>query len=436
MKWVIFNLAHKYSSIKSSDGEAWIRILGFFENKEKAIGHAKNLSSKVAGGMETRLAPISEFRVLLNKLYTDAQGNPDLKIRQEEINKHAFLMQRHAEKRSFAFEEAAKNASNKTAGPVIFKAKEYLNDSSSDLNEPSLKEIIFKKDEDSNRASSGSSKLSSPLPVKENVGIPSISKDDEIRMQKFAAIAVIPDYQHEEELFSMLRNWISKRDQEYVNVKNSLVREKVGDKNSAKFPSMKNLFSGGIPKCGNPPRGWNVHGQRILVNDHQEHQQNIWDIISNHDCNGTSDPSGPSVGEYMEWKNKFSQEYDENVWKWLGYDTPPDIHSSEIMKSWIIKNPLPFTSMNGSEPAVAFLHAAETEDELKQWINTKLTIKDTDVACVTMYEWLKVENAFNNKVHKNYREPLLDKLHRNKDSQGREAELIKGAVKEIEILAN
>jgi hypothetical protein len=392
--WALYNLAHKDSSIKSLDGDAWIRILGFFATKTEALAHTKNVL-KHDSGLEIRLAPANEFRVMLRSRYMDCAEALDMKTRDREAKKHAFLLEAHNSARKDAFEEVSKNAKERQMGELKFSeserieahAEEFVNSAIDGIQAESQREISNEPNE-----------------------VARIAKDLEVRMQRFAALALIPDYEHSQYLQGLLTSWESKRDSAYAKCRNETLSRILGDRS---IPSFRSLSEDWVTK-NPPPRGFNVWGQR---------SEDMWI------CDTTRRDAEVTDSEVKAWLNTFKVAREEALWNWLG-EAKPD--RSEALKVWFQQNDLPDDA--GAEPAVAFLKSADTESEIADWIKT-CPFKDFDVACVAMYEWIKLRNASSDRVHRTFRNPMVGQLHAKKDFQKAEALKLtqSGNVKEIEV---
>jgi hypothetical protein len=60
--FILYQIANEQTCIKSSDGCAWLRVIGFFNSKENALRHTTKLEP-----MEIRIAPVNTWRVVLNE---------------------------------------------------------------------------------------------------------------------------------------------------------------------------------------------------------------------------------------------------------------------------------------------------------------------------------------------------------------------------------
>lgn len=60
--FVLYQIAHEKTSIRSSDGCAWLRVIGFFNTMPNALRYVKKLPP-----MEVRIAPVNSWRVALNE---------------------------------------------------------------------------------------------------------------------------------------------------------------------------------------------------------------------------------------------------------------------------------------------------------------------------------------------------------------------------------
>jgi hypothetical protein len=353
MKFVLYNAAHEHTRIKSCDKEAWIRVLGFFNTRESALKQASKLS--VFEPQEIRIAPVAEFRLIMKQV-TD---------KSIEESKHHRLLETHANNRVKAFADTRKNADNRIMGDLKFSPRERV-----EAHITQTHKIV-------------------------TGGLKKIPADFEQRMQKFAAIAVVPDYEHESVLEQRVKIW------EKLNACNeSKLRNEVLHKslNGRTIPTTKDILEGWVGK-NQPPSGFNVHGQL---------SDELWSKNANDVSND------PAV---IFWINSFMKEYDTQLWKWLDAEKPTYTYT-------------PFSDIHGAEPAVAFLHASNTEEEMDKWIKES-SLTTYDIACVTMYEWIKVDDI--RVVEKKYREPMLDMIHNNVRTQTIEAsKLIDSKVIEIE----
>jgi hypothetical protein len=94
------------------------------------------------------------------------------------------------------------------------------------------------------------------------------------------------------------------------------------------------------------------------------------------------------------------------------------------------------------EPAVMFLGVSDREDEMETMIqkivDTDMSIKHYDIACVAMYEWLSISSLSlnNNGLRKKYRDPQLNKLHDARLAHSEEAATLvkEGSANVIDIL--
>jgi hypothetical protein len=335
MKYVLYNAAHANTNIVS-DGDAWIRVLGFFKSKETALSQAKKICA--FENQEIRICPVGEFRMVMRSVNREA-----------EVKKHKILMETHANKRMEAFAETRKNAEDHKMGQLKFSPRE--------------------------RTDALSSKVITG-------GLKKIPADLELRMQKFAAVALVPDYEHEKFLEAKAKDW------EEINTvlankqRNSVLIENLKGRN---FPKCKDLMEKWVEE-NPPPAGFNVYGQK----------EEMW--------TKTSDPSST---EYfvVQWLSTFMKEFDSQMWKWLGIERPS-------------YNPTPAPDMTGDEPAIAFLFAGNTEEEVQKFIGES-SLSTYDIACVTLYEWIRVIDFEN--IDKTYREPMLELIHENKRLQAVEA---------------
>jgi hypothetical protein len=353
MKFVLYNAAHESTRIKSCDKDAWIRILGFFNTRESAIKHANKLNA--IESQEIRIAPVAEFRLIMKETV----------LRNIEEGKHKRLLEQHANNRIKAFADTRKNADNRIMGDLKFSARERV-----EAHVTQSHKIV-------------------------TGGLKKIPADFEQRMQKFCAIAVVPDYEHEAVLDLRVKVWEKLNASAESKLRNEVLHKSL---NGRTLPSTKDILENWVDQ-NRPPQGFNVYGQ--LSDD-------LWTKNSN------TISEDPAV---KFWLHSFSKEYDDQLWTWLKADKPTYTYT-------------PFSDIHGAEPAVAFLHTTNTEEEMDKWIKES-SLTTYDIACVTMYEWIKVDDI--RVVEKKYREPMLDMIHNNVRAQAIEAsKLIDSKVIEIE----
>ena len=379
MTWVLYNLAHKESSIKSQDGDAWIRVLGFFESKENALNHSVKLN-EYDQGVEIRITPINEFRVLLRSKYNDKPQNLDYVTRERETKKHIFLLEKHKLSRQVAFQETFQNANSHKMGDVKFHPEDVISSYSEE------KETFSKSN---------------------STVIKKIERDLEVRLQRFAAIAIIPDYEHSESLDCELQTWESVFYETFKKEKNNLFTQHLKDRDVPLNHELCEHWLNENP----PPKGFNIWGQEsedILLKNDLPISQN---------------------SQILLWMKQFRHEKEKQIWKWIGISQPEE---EVALKEWIKTNPLPITS--GAEPAVSFLFCSELESEVKEWVTSKCEMIDVDIACVAMYEWIKIKNSRSEKIQRTFRNSNVQKIFDNIGIQKNEASKIeKTACKIIDI---
>jgi hypothetical protein len=362
--WVLYNAAHCNSSIRSHDGEAWIRILGFFDTKELALDHSRSLTKNTK--MEIRIAPEHCFRMILKNMCFENL----LELRESEAKKYSFLITTHKKLREHSISQTYKNAETRTMG---FESKElFLNNTikSKEINDLNLS---AEGDGDDDEHSSARFTLSNAYDC------PSILKDNEIRMQKFAALSVIPDYQA-----ILQRSNLTKK--LYTEQKNKIIRDKIAE--GFHLPSLEELSKNFLEQ--NPPPS-EIEGsseeQEIMI-----HKLNNWKIFR--DC---------AVEDEL-----FARMNAEK----------PNIQAIEEKSSKLVKS---------DEPAVMFLGVSDREEEMEskiqKMVDTDVTLKHYDIACVAMYEWLSVKNMSETKRVK-YRDANLTKMHEARQSHSEESSLL------------
>lgn len=372
--WILYNLAHKFTKIRSNDGDAWIRVLGFFNLKDDALKHAKKLSQ--IDDVEIRVAPQNEFRLLMRTV-------PSVQTRDIETKKYHLLMDLHNKTRQHAREETLSNAENHSVGNIK-----------------------------SHDVHTSEKNVSSSLPPSEDT-VKSITTT--LRMQNFCAIAIIPDYEFLHNQDKTLDDY----ERETLNFIASFRNEKYHQKNIK--ICVQSIMSDWVQK-NMPPNGANVYGQKMYSEDQlftkiplntshlkEQEKQKEFENKMMKDSN------------FVCWSNMFKQELDARIWNLL------DVKDEELLQKiedWKQQHPCP-VEINGAEPMVAFLDYANTEAEMQEKIEKNSEFANYDIGCIVMYEWVRIKNAFSNDVRKTYREKLLNELHQRKEFQKQQVEKLK-----------
>jgi len=392
MSFVLYNAAHSNTSIRSQDGNAWIRILGFFDSRDEAFKHA----AKINEGMkqEIRLAPIHNFRMLLRDGF-----NPKnlLDLREKETQKHKFLLDTHSKVRSHAIKQTQENADlRKMAGTTSFNyyaEKEEEEEEEEDKEDPEKQPEVEEKN-----------KIKSDLPP--------ISRNDEIRMQRFAAISIIPDY---EILGIKARRIALKKAQaqkEYTKKKNELISEKV--KQGFSIPSLSKLTASFLQKYPPPP--------------HYDELGNKLTTVTEEESNQIKEPDS----EISTWVKMRNDAIEDALFKEMNIEKP----TLDEVQEQDVKG-------EEQEPAVMFLGVTDREDEMEtiiqKIVDTDVSKKHYDIACVAMYEWLSISSLSlnnNKELRRKYRDPQLNKLHEARLAHSEEAATLvkEGSANVIDVL--
>jgi hypothetical protein len=390
MSFVLYNAAHKNTSIRSHDGKAWIRILGFFDSRDDAFKHA----AKINEGMkqEIRLAPIHNFRMLLRDGFTPKNL---IDLREKETEKHAFLLETHVKVRSHAIKQTQENADlRKMAGTTSFHHYTEKEGGEEEEGEEDKKQLEVEE----------RNKIKSDLP--------SISRNDEIRMQRFAAITIIPDY----EVLGIKARRIALRkaqaQKEYTKKKNELISEKV--KQGFSIPSSSKLTASFLQKYPPPPHHDEV-GNRTT--------RSVFD---------NNEPQEPD-SEISTWMKMRNDAIEDALFKEMNIEKP------KVVEDFVEEG----QEGEEEEPAVMFLGVSDREDEMEtiiqKIVDTDMSIKHYDIACVAMYEWLSVSSLSlnnNKELRRKYRDPQLNKLHDARLAHSEEAATLvkEGSANVIDIL--
>jgi hypothetical protein len=395
--YVLYNAAHSNSSIQSKDKKAWIRILGFFTTKEEGIQHASNINLKNKQKQEIRIAPLHTFKMILKDKIKD-----DLidEYRKREADKHALLLSTHTKLRNQAFKQTQENAEFRKMG------------SSSTLNSV-LDEIRktneFNAEENLSSISGSSKSLQNNI---ETTELLPLSRDDEIRLQRFAAISVIPDYEVLSIKAKQYEEDQEKIKQQYTKQKNEIISKKM--KEGFKLPSFETLIKEFIETTP-PPNGYDCYGKKINTNEYFI-TQNERELLKETETNQTLD-------------------LDTNVTTWLQMR---DVAIEDaLFKLMSIQKPdlleLKTKITVEEEPAVMFLAFSDREDEMEtiiqKIVDTDSSMKNYDIACVAMYEWisldtLNVTEDTKNNIRYKYRDLQLNKLHEARKLHAEQAETL------------
>jgi hypothetical protein len=89
-------------------------------------------------------------------------------------------------------------------------------------------------------------------------GLRRVPHDLEVRMQKFAAIALVPDYEHELYLEEKVQAWEKFNAVEASKQRNLLIRDHM---TKVSFQTLNNSYKPGDTADHPTPDGHNVHGQ-------------------------------------------------------------------------------------------------------------------------------------------------------------------------------
>ena len=396
MSFVLYNAAHSNTSIRSQDGKAWIRILGFFDSRDEAFKHA----SKINEGMkqEIRLAPIHNFRMLLRDGFTPKNL---LDLREKETQKHTFLLDTHAKVRSHAIKQTQENADlRKMAGNTSYlQSQTEKTEKEGDKEKQEIEQEQKQKHISQNKI---------------KTDLPPISRNDEIRMQRFAAISIIPDY----EILGIKARRIARAkaqaQKEYTKKKNELISEKV--KQGFSIPSYSKLTASFLQKYPPPPH-YNELGDKFTT--------------ATEDSNQIKEPDS----EISTWMKMRNDAIEDALFKEMNIEKPTldEVQDQDVEKE-----------EEEEEPAVMFLGFSDREDEMETMIqkivDTDTSIKHYDIACVAMYEWLSVSSVSfynnNNEMRRKYRDPQLNKLHEARLAHSEEAATLvkEGSANVIDVL--
>jgi hypothetical protein len=305
----------------------------------------------------------------------------------------------HAKVRSHAIKQTQENADlRKMAGNTSFLQTQ------SNLEKSEEKEKQEQEQDTQEQKHISQNKIKTDLPP--------ISRNDEIRMQRFAAISIIPDY---EILGIKARRIAIKKAQaqkEYTKKKNELISEKV--KQGFSIPSSSKLTASFLQKYPPPPH-YNVLGDRLTT--------------VTEDSNQIKEPDS----EISTWMKMRNDAIEDALFKEMNIEKPTldEVQDQDV-------------EGEEEEPAVMFLGVSDREDEMETMIqkivDTDTSMKHYDIACVAMYEWLSVSSVSsynnNNEMRRKYRDPQLNKLHEARLAHSEEAATLvkEGSANVIDVL--
>ena len=246
--------------------------------------------------------------------------------------------------------------------------------------------------------------MAAPVSVsvsKDTQNVPAVSRDNEIRMQRFAAISVIPDY---EILGIRARRKATntlKLQREYTIKKNEIISKKL--KEGFVLPSFNDLVKSFLA-ANPPPPHYDIQGKRLDNDDNEPNSE---------------------VSQWMKMRN---DAIEVALFEAMGVEKPALGEAIEENGKG---------GEGEEEPAVMFLDFADREDEMEakiqKIVDTDVSMKHYDIACVSMYEWLCLETLSQTPVK--YRDPQLNNLHKARLAHSEEASSLieAGAAKVIEL---
>jgi len=232
-KIFLFNAAHAHTKVRSPDGSAWIRPLGFFPTVQAARARGITLDAEDPG-TELRMQPAGKVFLVGAQPYNDRPGAPDMPAREREQDKANAAVRRAIEKAQQQAREVQRRAEARVAGALDLSrmnpssekgALEPAVDTAADAPvfgpEPPPKEgpdadaPVFGP-EPPPKVGPGEVPEEGPEPAKESGPEPAaprrfevkdISPAFEMRAQKFAVLAVLDDAEAAEVHAQRRRVW-------------------------------------------------------------------------------------------------------------------------------------------------------------------------------------------------------------------------------------
>lgn len=305
---------HRYTRIKAS--RASFRILGFYKTREEALDTIPAREKDDQG--EIRIVPSGEFRLLM-------ENTPSMESRDYESSKLQTLINKHLDNKKFQHEKIKQ----RVEGEVPKEDSSQDNSNKENFNKEDNLDTVQSSDE-------------------KREALKPISSAFEVRNQKFAVVAVIPDYIRKAKYIEVYRKTFHCYLQSFWNVEDPTIYE-----------------------SNPPPFNLSIYGC--------EGGLFAKDVISPH----------ISSVEFETWFKSFVAHHSYPTTMQLLRDT--------------------YKGCN-EEPAISFLRVAATEDELKEWIESSGGGQEhkTDLAIVPMYESGCIHDLYSTK--KKYSNDVLNTL--------------------------
>lgn len=403
MEWVLYNVANEKGYIKSLHGDVYIRCLGFFVTKHDALNHAKNLNiylkSKDENVLEIRVVKTKEFRMLLNENYS-LPHNLEF-IHEKEIKKCNALFEFHKEHLEKQIKDVEYRSQHKIAGDIIFSSEERRNyykdisnqmlNNNDEIKTPIEENIIVKEENDNKKE--GKNELIETI----DNNVSKIPYEFQIRCQNFFVLAYIKDYINELYDSNTIDRWKIKLNQEKTSYRNDIF--------------IKLLKQ-------------NLDYKPITFHEFMKRQYDI-DSTTLHD-------------KMDIYKSNLDEEYFKFLFDDLGKKSDYVFFQQmidEIEKNYLLTNPIPEKEFV-DEPCISFLTVGNNEQEINDWIkvnkHTKFC-KEYDVACVSLYEWIRIKNFSNELIKKDYNESFLNTLYESRKNELLEVEKLKENNPDIKI---
>jgi hypothetical protein len=198
-KYIVFQIAQTHTQIKSYDGKPWIRVIGFV----KTLDDARTLASKTyddCDKAETRIMPCGR-NFLIGK--TKYEGL-DLPRREEEQKKSNTMVENWIENRLQIIRDTELRA--KTLSKITANNSDSMSESANSID--SKEDIIWPEEKIQIQSETKSEENVLPI-ISEQVPVPF--------MQRYFAMAVIPDSDPEINEPSVIALWAMETEQDQKN---------------------------------------------------------------------------------------------------------------------------------------------------------------------------------------------------------------------------
>ena len=181
--FVLYQIANEKTSIRSADGCAYVRVLGLFKDRKKAMQHIEIVGDEY----EIRIAPVGQWKVLLNRSMND----PD--FHEAEATKYEKLLEMHTMTQEAKDQAVKKAFEEKQPGELRI-------------------ESMFER-----------KAVDAAVPKTKQQTVPKISGQD------YAVIAIVPDYENKIAYEAKLGSLVPSAERAYIAARNNLAHTNISE---------------------------------------------------------------------------------------------------------------------------------------------------------------------------------------------------------------